>query len=286
MAAEARRPAHADAAHESAHETGGHDAPGHESDGPLPGGTANRGRVLRVGDTVHRPRGAQTRAVHALLDHLVRRGFTRAPRVVTADDRTEVLTYLEGTAATEPLADWALTDDAVYGVGRLLRDLHEHSEGFDATGLTWQRSVPARWQGPLVTHNDVNPANVVFRAGGPAALIDFDLAAPATAAWELAVTACFWAPLRSAADITDSRQGNVRRRFRALLDGYEAPAALRHEAAGATVAANAWIAAIIEDASRRGHPAFGRLWATQAQMYARADVWLRRNEARLADAVR
>ncbi|WP_375481924.1 phosphotransferase [uncultured Jatrophihabitans sp.] len=253
-------------------------------DGPLPGGTANRGRVLRVGDTVHRPRGIQSRAVHALLDHLVRRGFTKAPRVVTADDRIEVLTYLEGTAATEPLAAWALSDEAVHGVGRLLKELHEHLVDFDGSALAWQRPVPAPWRGPLVTHNDVNPANVIFRAGEPAALIDFDLAAPATPAWELAVTACFWAPLRSADDISDSRQGNVRRRFRILLDGYEAPLALRQDVARATVAANGWIAAIIEDASRRGHPAFGSLWAAQSQMYARADDWLRHNAGGLVDA--
>ena len=257
-----------------------------DSDGPLPGGTANRGRILRVGNTVHRPRGAHSPAVHALLDHLVRRGFTKAPRVVTADDRTEVLTFLEGTAATEPLADWALREDAVPELGRLLRELHEHAAGFDAAGLVWQRPVPAPWRGPLITHNDVNPANVIFRSGLPAALIDFDLAAPATPAWELAVTACFWSPLRSAADITDSRQGHVRRRFRALLEGYGAPRALRQEVAQAAVAANGWIAAIIEDASRRGHPAFGRLWAAQSQMYGRADVWLRSNERWLADAVR
>jgi Ser/Thr protein kinase RdoA (MazF antagonist) len=258
----------------------------HGQDGPLPGGTANRGRILRVGDTVHRPRGVHSRSVHALLDHLVRRGFTQAPRVVTADNRTEVLTYLEGTAATEPLAAWALENDAIHGVGALLRAFHDHASDFDASGRVWQRPVPAPWRGPLVTHNDVNPANVIFRAAQPVALIDFDLAAPATAAWELAVTACFWAPLRNADDILDSRQGNVQRRFRILLDGYGAPTALRQEVAQAALAANGWIASIIEDASRRGHPAFGRLWAAKSQMYARADDWLRRNEGRLIDAAR
>jgi Ser/Thr protein kinase RdoA (MazF antagonist) len=256
----------------------------HEKDGPLPGGTANRGRVVRVGDTVHRPRGVYTRSVHALLDHLVRAGFSQAPRVVTADDRTEVLTYLEGTAATEPLADWALREDAVHGVGELLRAFHDHAADFDGSAMVWQRLVPAPWRGPLVTHNDVNPANVIFRGGAPAALIDFDLAAPATAAWELAVAACFWAPLRNADDIPDSRQGNVQRRFRVLLDGYRAPSVLQQEVAQATIAANGWIASIIKDASLRGHPAFGRLWAAQSQMYARADDWLRRNQSRLVDA--
>jgi Ser/Thr protein kinase RdoA (MazF antagonist) len=251
----------------------------------LSGGTANRGRVVRVGDTVHRPRGSYTPAVHALLRHLDTAGFSAVPRVLDDDDRTEVLTYLPGTAATEPLADWALTSAAVVGVGRLLRRYHRAARGFDGRGLTWQRTVPAPWRGSLVTHNDVNPANVIFRGSRPAALIDFDLAAPATPAWELAIAACFWAPLRDAADVGDSRADLIHSRFRDLLDGYGAPAALRREVAEACIAANAWIAGIIEDASLSGHPAFGRLWASQAEMYARADDWLRRNHGRLLDAV-
>jgi hypothetical protein len=252
----------------------------------LAGGTANRGRVVRVGATVHRPRGPHTPAVHALLRHLEAAGFDGTPRVISISDRSEVVSYLEGDAAVEPLAPWALTLDAVAGVGELLLRYHRAAEGFDGRALAWQRSVPTRWRGPVVAHNDVNPANVVFRAGRPAALIDFDLAAPATPAWDLAVTACFWSPLRAAEDVGDDRSGQVHARFRALLDGYGAPRALRREVADACVAANGWIAGIIEDASLQGHPAFGRLWASQAQMYARADRWLRSNQGRLADAAR
>lgn len=261
-------------------------------DGPLPGGTANHGRVVRVGDTVHRPRGLHSPSVHALLTHLARQGFTGAPRVLAAQamadesagaGRIEVLSYIEGNAATEPLADWALTDTALVSVGELLREYHHHARTFDPAGHRWQRQVPTRWRGPLITHNDVNPANVIFRDGRAVALIDFDLAAPATPAWELAVTACFWAPLRSTDDIEDGRQGRVWERFRTLLDSYGATSRLRREVVEASVEANDWIAGIIEDASRRGHPAFGRLWAMQAERYARADDWLRRNQGRLAD---
>jgi Ser/Thr protein kinase RdoA (MazF antagonist) len=256
------------------------------TDGPLPGGTANRGRVVRVGDTVHRPRGRYSGAVHALLDHLADSGFDAAPRVIGSDRRAEVLTYIDGLAATEPLADWALTGDALTSVGRLLRRYHHSAADFDGSAQHWQRAVPARWRGPLVTHNDTNPANVIFRDGHAVALIDFDLAAPGCAAWELAVAACFWAPLRDETDVADHRQGESFGRLRVLLDGYGASAALRLEVVEACVAANEWIAAIIHDASLRGHPAFGRLWAAQAEVYDRADRWIRRNQVGLSRAVR
>lgn len=253
---------------------------------PLRGGTANHGRVVKVGDEVHRPTGPWSPNVHALLRHLRRVGFAGSPEVLRDDGPVEVLGYIEGDAATEPLPGWALTTDALVSVGRLLRELHRHAAGFDGRGLRWQRRVPARWRGSLVTHNDVNPANVIFRDGRAVALIDFDLAAPGTPAWELAGAACFWAPLRSEADVDDERKGQAIARFRALLEGYEAPADLRAAVAEACAEANEWIAGVIYDASRRGHPAFGRLWAEKSQMYTRSADWMCRNRARLLAAAR
>src|SRR5437016_791504 len=134
-------------------------------DGPMAGGTANRGRVIRVGATVHRPRCPHSPAVHALLRHLSAAGFSGAPRVVGGDGRTEILAYVEGTAAIEPVPDWALTDAALTSVGTLLRAFHRHARGFDGSALRWQRPVPEPWHRDLVTHNDPNPANVIFRGG-------------------------------------------------------------------------------------------------------------------------
>jgi hypothetical protein len=243
-------------------------------DGPLAGGTANRGRVIRVGDTVHRPVGAHTPAVHALLRHLHAAGFDAAPRVIGVDERSEIVGYIEGTAATDPVPEWALTEEALVSVGALLRAYHAGCEGFDATAWRWQRPVPAPWHGPIVTHNDLNPANVVFRDGRAVALIDFDLAAPGSAAFDLAVTACFWAPLRADDDIGDSRRGRAVARFRTLLDGYGSDAALRREVVAATGAANGWIADVIEENANRGHPAFGRLWQDAMGLHRRASAWL------------
>jgi Ser/Thr protein kinase RdoA (MazF antagonist) len=254
-------------------------------DGALAGGTANRGRVIRVGDTVHRPVGPHTPAVHALLSHVAARGFA-APRVIGRADRVEILGYIEGAAAAEPIPDWGLTEEALHSVGALLREYHQASGGFAAAEWSWQRPVPAAWQGPIVTHNDVNPGNVIFRDGRAVALIDFDLAAPGTCAFDLAVTACFWAPLRADGDVADSRRGAASRRFRVLLDGYRADAALRADVVAATGAANRWIADVIEDNANRGHPAFGRLWEDAMGVHRRASDWLSTHVDELARAVR
>jgi hypothetical protein len=66
---------------------------------PLAGGNVSGG-VVRVGDTVRRPAGPWTPAVHALLDHLHAVGFRGAPRPLGLDDRgREVLTYVPGPVA-------------------------------------------------------------------------------------------------------------------------------------------------------------------------------------------
>ncbi len=260
--------------------------PSQIEDGPLFGGTANFGRIVRVGDTVHRPVGAHTPAVHALLDHLAASGFDRAPKVLGRTEDEEVLKFLEGTASVSPIPPWALSEPAIAGVGALLRDYHDHAAGFDPSGLRWQRPVPAAWQGDIVTHNDLNPANVIFRRGRAVAMIDFDLAAPGCAAFDLAVTACFWVPLLDARDIEDSRRGHVLDRLRVLLDGYGADRRLRRDVVAATPAANRWIADVIEDNARSGHPAFGRLWQRAMGVHRRASTWLSTHTDELLGASR
>ena len=85
---------------------------------PLLGGTANRGRVHRVRDTVRRPLRPTSAATHALLRHLEEVGFDGAPRVLGVDDAgREVLSYIPGQAVTAPAPDWGLTDAALRSVG-------------------------------------------------------------------------------------------------------------------------------------------------------------------------
>jgi hypothetical protein len=242
--------------------------------GSLPGGVANRGRVIRVGPTVHRPLNPAYPATHGLLRHLAAVRFAGAPRVIDVYGETEVLSYIEGTAANSPTPEWALTDDALVSVGLLLRGYHQHVASFGPGERVWARDVPVEWRGDLVTHNDPHPANVIFRSGRAMALIDFDLASPGCAAWELSVAACFWVPFVAAEDVPDSRRGQHLRRLRLLLDAYQASAEERRDAVRASMAANAWIAAIIEEGHHAGHTAFAELWTVREAMHGRAGAWI------------
>jgi len=62
---------------------------------PLEGGIANRGRVVRVGETVRRPLRPTSSATHALLQYLGRVGFDGAPKFLGIDVQgREVLSYI------------------------------------------------------------------------------------------------------------------------------------------------------------------------------------------------
>jgi hypothetical protein len=66
---------------------------------PLHGGNMSAG-VVRVDNTVRRPAGPWTPAVHALLAHLHDAGFDGAPRPLGIDEQgREVLDFVPGVVA-------------------------------------------------------------------------------------------------------------------------------------------------------------------------------------------
>ena len=259
-------------------------APGEEQ---LTGGVSNRGLVVRIGDTVHRPQPARSRAVHALLQHLARVGFDGAPRYLGEDDRRrEVLTYVPGEAAKEPHAPWALTDAALVSVARLLRRFHDAVEHFDASAHDWSTAVPARYRTSLVSHNDVNLDNVVFRDGEAVALIDFDLASPGSALWDVALAARLWVPLRPDEHVSDSRRGETEHRLRVFVDAYGLPEQERRRVVDAAIESHAWCYSIVRAGAERQVPGYVRYWTPEAQQRAaRAQRWLVANGPRLDSAL-
>lgn len=208
----------------------------------LPKGDVTEG-VVRVGDTVRRPRQPQSAFVAAYLDHLERVGFTGAPRFLGVDDRgRDVLDFVPGDVPGAPPEAWACTDEVVAGIGRLVRDLHDASAGWEPPPeLAWfgrDRAGPemppelADLPGPpeLVAHCDVTPQNVVFRDGRPVALVDFDLARPTRRVADMLTTAMWWVPLLDPVDRAPAqRDVDVPARFGALLDAYGLPGAEREE---------------------------------------------------------
>jgi hypothetical protein len=243
---------------------------------PLPGGLTNAGRVVRLGDTVRRPRRPTSAATQALLDHLEKVGFSGAPRFLGIDDDgREILSFIPGEAAIEPLPTWALTDDALVGVAELLRRYHDAAASFDGSVLSWSHAVPAAFRSSLVCHNDPNLDNVIFRGGRAVALVDFDLAGPAYAAWDVACASRLWAPLRDDGDVPESVRGRSLARLRLFVDAYGLPRSERERVVDAMVDAHDWCYRVVRDAVAAGHEPFGRMWhGGGAERAVRTRAWL------------
>lgn len=254
---------------------------------PLTGGLTNAGLVTRVGDTVRRPLRPTSPATHALLHHLQRAGFAGAPRYLGIDDRgREVLTYIPGEAVLPPHPEWALTDEALVSVARLLRGYHDAVAGFDPAGHRWPPAVPSRFRGRLISHNDPNLDNVIFDGGVATALIDFDLAGPGSAAWDLACSARLWAPLRQARDCPEALRGRSLERLALFADAYGATREQRREAVEAMVASHDWCYAVVRGAVVAGHRAFGAYWRDGGHQRARRTRrWLAGHAAQMRAAL-
>jgi Ser/Thr protein kinase RdoA (MazF antagonist) len=127
--------------------------------------------VARVGDTVRRPTGPWSAAMHALLRHLEAAGFEGAPRVLGVDEQSrEILSYVEGDAAFAPVP---ASDEVLVDLGRLLRRMHNAQRDFTPPrDAAWQLFPGEPRSGECVCHNDLYWTNLVFRDGRLVALID------------------------------------------------------------------------------------------------------------------
>ncbi|MPZ70992.1 MAG: phosphotransferase [Actinobacteria bacterium] len=260
---------------------------------PLAGGDVNL--VVRIGDTVRRPTGEHTPAIHALLDHLEDQGVPYTPRVLGFDEHgREILRYIEGTPALYPLEDWARTDEALQALAHMLRTIHDATLDFiPPPNAKWQALFRAEGaEGPVICHTDLFPPNVIFQNGLPAALIDWDYAAPATRLTDIATTANFWLPLMHPDNATaagwplDDQKIETRQRRANLL--YTAYGLTDEERAGAIEACIAKKKTGLETHRRmatEGHPAFTRMWTSGSGAAIQKDIeWLEENRPALESA--
>jgi aminoglycoside phosphotransferase (APT) family kinase protein len=127
----------------------------------LHGGRQTPG-IVRIGDTVRRPRHARSDYVHALLRHLEAAGFNGAPRLLGVDEHgREVLSYIHGETIDNAPA--RLSDARLISAARLIRRFHDATAG---TTLAGTREI--------VAHGDLGPHNIVFAADTAVAIIDWD----------------------------------------------------------------------------------------------------------------
>lgn len=146
---------------------------------PLTGGRVTAG-VVRVGETVRRPRGGNWRLVRALLTQLREFGFEGAPCYLGSDDQgREILSYLPGDVPLD--LDASLSDKTLAAAARLIRRFHDATAG-----------TPISQGHEVVCHGDLSPCNFVFRHAHPVGMIDFDAAAPGERLQDLGYALFLW----------------------------------------------------------------------------------------------
>ena len=257
-----------------------------EGDGVTPG-------IVRIGDTVRRPLRPFSLTVQAYLAHLRDAGFTGAPEPLGVDEQgREVLSFVPGDVPRNPLPADTAGDEVLVALARLIRSLHGASAGWaPPPDAVWggTPSTAGQVSGPteLVSHRDYYPGNVVFRAGLPVALIDFDLAKPTTRLYDVANALWYWAPLRAPGDRAPAfAELDIPRRIALFADVY-----------GMTAEQRAQFAPFVIDMAHRFYlnarasaeldPVFRRLWEDGAKdELPRAEAWLRSAAPAITDALR
>jgi aminoglycoside phosphotransferase (APT) family kinase protein len=140
-----------------------------------------------------------------LLHLLEARGFTAAPKYLGEDVLgRDILTYVDGWVPAK-FQRWS--DEQVAAAGSVLRAFHDATRGSRLAA-----------DHPVVCHHDPGPNNFVFQNDLPAALIDFDLAAPGDPLEDLGYAAWTWCIASEHADPT--RQAH---QVRVLADAYALP---------------------------------------------------------------
>ena len=85
------------------------------------------------------------------------------------------------------MPDYVRSDTTLRQLGRLIREFHDATVGFEAPpGATWSSLQGTPSDNEVICHNDLGPWNIVFLTGEPVAIIDWDGAAPAPRLWDVA----------------------------------------------------------------------------------------------------
>jgi hypothetical protein len=145
---------------------------------PLLGGNWTPG-IVRVGDTVRRPRTHGSEFASKLLTYLHEVGYNAAPRYLGIDEEgRDIYEFIPGETTSHP----SERDEAAYAAGgEMLRRLH------DATAHS-----PLAGAEECVGHGDPGPFNTIFQNGMPVAFIDWDSAHPRAWMPDLAYLAWTW----------------------------------------------------------------------------------------------
>ena len=181
---------------------------------PLTGGNVSA-NLVRIGETVRRPAGPWSLAVHELLRYLEGVGYSGSPRSLGFDEQgRHVVEYIPG-AVVMPFA--SSSEDAnsrLRAVGELIRDYHNAVADFQPPAeAIWNVATPSPTI-ELISHHDLAPWNLVSGSRGMV-FIDWDAAGPGSRLWDLSYAAHGFVPLGP-----ETPDDVAATRLRALVDGY------------------------------------------------------------------
>ena len=243
----------------------------------LPGG--NVGGAVLVGDTVRRPTGPWTPAVHELLDFLAAVGLPHVPRVLGIDEKgREILTYLPGEVV--PIGERDLTDGQLASAARWLREFHGVVADFPRESRRWRFVEAALAPGQIVCHHDSAMYNIAFDGDELAGVFDWDVAGPGIPLDDVAILAWNSPLLRLGEDPASAAHG-----LRVIADAYgglDPRAIFEHVFARMTDACDR-----IEAGQRNGDPGMLRLGERGEPASTRARLaTLAGRQSELLDALR
>ncbi|HZL01594.1 MAG TPA: phosphotransferase [Cellulomonas sp.] len=225
---------------------------------PLLGGNVTAG-LVRVGDTVRRPAGPWTPAVHAVLRRLEDVGFRHAPRSFGLDEQgRHVLEHVPGPMAHPDAAALGLHRPAPTDIGRLARDLHDALDGWaPPADAVWHIAIEPDVE-DLVVHHDLAPWNLVL-AEDRLVLIDWYGCGPGSRLWDLAYAAHGFVPL-APPDAGGPGTDAAASALRELADGYGLDDDGRVRLAG-LLARRTWsMYDLLDRGHRTGTQPWARLW--------------------------
>jgi Phosphotransferase enzyme family len=223
---------------------------------PLRGGNMSSG-VVRVGDTVRRPAGPWTPAVHALLGHLHSAGFHGAPRPLGIDEHgREILTFIPGTVAWPGNFHLLGPGDRLRRVARLVREFHDAVESFrPPPDAQWRILIPAEGTG-IIAHHDLAPWNLVI-GQRQWAFIDWDTAAPGSRLWDVAYAMHGFVPLSAN---PQHRRADAAGRMRLFADAYGLSEAQRQQLVPMLARRTNAMHAFLAGQAASGTQPWARLW--------------------------
>ena len=217
----------------------------------MAGGRTTPG-VMRVADTVRRPRSDRSGFVARVVMWLNQNEYPYAPTYFGVDDEgRDIFEYIDGAITDHP----GQRDESAYSnAATMLRELHALTD--DMAGA-----------GQCLLHGDPGAFNVVCREGRPVALIDWDAAHFGDPLEDVGYAAWSWC-IQSAGNVPVADQA---RRLGEFRDGYDP------QLAGAVM-----LDAVVEAQSRvervetgvrddHGRPGWRREHARAAIAWARSD---------------